>query len=1002
MEDNMTRWENQDPKWKIIIKEGTEYQSLVENVYCPNTFFHSSYIQAVGCVEDILRVAQTDPWEKIDRLRDRSSDLKLSDKLLGYPNNVIAFCAERGQGKTSAMVSFAQALSKLNRRENQEQWVRIYGSTALAPEYQFEVFNSIDPSSLNNQQSILDIILTRISSRFEEYWEQQFNQCCSIRVQDDALNQRRYILQSLQKCFCSLQAPNKEYLIDDDALERIMELGESGNIRGSLYRLICSYLNFTQHTEKSYLVLQIDDADLSLGDTFQLIDQIRRNLVMPRVIILLAANMFQLESTVEQHFIKQYQQSIQLHGMVSTETCHNIAARYLDKVIPSTRQIYLPDLGKLFAREYKNIQMRYISRENSQINFLTDGGLRYQEQLLRYIYERTGLVLLDPQNHLHNLLPGNMRELAQFLPYFQGLPQLKIGYRDLINAYIDPTTLNHKDVDIWLNNLDRLKEYLINNWAPTNLRAEGHQFLKELYRYEDANLHRYVLDFLPDYYASERLRSIAFLGITSSHKEDNRQQFIEQCRARGLRYYTGPDGWQHASYVDVMEALNILSRLPDAQRHYKFIYAVRLYYTIWMHHLLLERFQGTSWQSRGLLDFLCDIMWRRDDIQTTLVGIRYGHYTLDAKELLSCLGRLTSQGSINQQCLGSIKAFCRREVLRHGFYSATPIQSQDLLEDSPKQYLSFHFFYPLLLDLELLTEEEKRPSVTKADVKNNPVLQDRILGSMILLLNWDMQYILSRGYMGESEITDSGSEPVLLPLLFRSIFGNNKAMEKAFELVKQATGKPWNADLFRYYFKTDKADVDKNMALEGNERMDPTVLTLYAIQFCIPELKQHLVSYCKNAVRRLEKNLAVLKNKKFGQNISIRNLYLLKSEHDPKDPNVEAINALYSTAVNADTPLWAFVQMQSPNPNKISCNEPLVNLSPAELKKYVNNVTLLLDEVIPEPVKEVSAIQPQEPPLCRNCQANIDHLVGQLQELFSNVAVVKLEPVNPTNSSSNN
>ena len=94
--------------------------------------------------------------------------------------------------------------------------------------------------------------------------------------------------------------------------------------------------------------------------------------------------------------------------------------------------------------------------------------------------------------------------------------------------------------------------------------------------------------------------------------------------------------------------------------------------------------------------------------------------------------------------------------------------------------------------------------------------------------------------------------------------------------------------------------------------------------------------------------------------------------------------------------------MQSPNPNKISCNEPLINLSPARLKRYVNEVTLLLDDAIPKPVEEVPSIQPQEPPLCRNCQANIDRLVGQLQEIFSNAAVVKLEPVKPTNSSSNN
>ena len=1017
MEDYRSYETNQEPKMQIVITQGTEYQSRVEDIYCPNIFFHSAYKQAADCVESILQVGQEPNWIKTTQFQESSSDLELNDKLLGYPNNVIAFCAERGQGKTSAMVSFAKALSGLT-KATQEKWINFSDKPQpLAPQYRFEVLNSIDPTSIVNHQSILDVILSRMFSLFQDAWEQQYCRSGSLRGQDDTLNQRRSILQAFQKCYSSLHAVYRESLEEDDALERMMELGDSGNIRGSLYRLVSAYLNFTQRTEQSYLVLQIDDADLSLGDTFQLIDQIRRNLIIPRVIVLLAANMFQLESTVEQHFIKQYEQSIKLHGMVSTETCHNIAARYLDKVIPSTRQIYLPDLGKLIAQDYGNIQIKYESREDGQTNLLEEGNdreLRYQDQLLRFLHQRTGLILLNPKNHLHNLLPGNMRELAHFLPYFQELPPLRIGYRELIYAAMDPFFLDRKAVDDWLSNLNRLKSYLINIWAPTNLHTEEHQFLKGLFRYEDANLHRYVLDFLPDYYASGRLRSVTLLGNSSAHSENYRQIFTDQCAVRGLRYYEGQAGKQYASYVDVMEALNVLSRLPDAQRHYKFIYAIRIYYTVQMHHLLLE--QILSLGSQGLSEFLGDVLWRKDDVEDNLVRTRYGHYMLDSQELSTCLDKLISDASniskrtisldslissassisksnMNQQCQGYIRAFCRKKVLRHNFYSFASIQNTDLRKDSPSKSFYFHLFYPCLLDLEILLGAGT--AATKDGVKSSSVLQDRILGSMILLLNWDVQYILSRWYRGEGKADSNALENVLLPRLLRATYYSTP-MTRTFESIKRATGEEWNEDLFRSMSEknTDQEIISWS---ETNERMDPAILSLYAIQFCVPELRQYFINYCKDAVSAFDASLKVLHRRNFERNATLRSLYRSKSQNALEDSIVQAIGTLYSFAINADTPLWAFIQMQRPKGRKIPHeDEQLINLTPSQLREFVRSVKALINEVMPLESAELKTATPQVQDTlpCMNCQINIDRLVGQLQELFSNAAIVKLEPIN--------
>lgn len=43
MEDNRSYETNQEPKMQIVITQGTEYQSRVEDIYCPNIFFHSAY-----------------------------------------------------------------------------------------------------------------------------------------------------------------------------------------------------------------------------------------------------------------------------------------------------------------------------------------------------------------------------------------------------------------------------------------------------------------------------------------------------------------------------------------------------------------------------------------------------------------------------------------------------------------------------------------------------------------------------------------------------------------------------------------------------------------------------------------------------------------------------------------------------------------------------------------------------------------------------------------------
>ena len=98
--------------YEIRIKKGQEYRATIdpEKVNSSTEFFSSAFQEAkVQLREILLATIQTEVPET-----KRLSTKKEIELLRKYPNNVIAFCADRGRGKTTAMLSFSNALDALS------------------------------------------------------------------------------------------------------------------------------------------------------------------------------------------------------------------------------------------------------------------------------------------------------------------------------------------------------------------------------------------------------------------------------------------------------------------------------------------------------------------------------------------------------------------------------------------------------------------------------------------------------------------------------------------------------------------------------------------------------------------------------------------------------------------------------------------------------------------------------------------------------------------------
>ncbi len=156
----------------ITIRQGDEYRAKEGSIYIANDIFHENFSEAARILGEILR--HSDCYlEDLDKKVIDFSQID-SGSLLGYPNNIIAFCAERGHGKTSAMVTFAKALQNLSEKGDEEKgsfWDTVLekakekGSKgtkeqglAWMEKHSFHILTRIDPTTMGKNDSILRVM----------------------------------------------------------------------------------------------------------------------------------------------------------------------------------------------------------------------------------------------------------------------------------------------------------------------------------------------------------------------------------------------------------------------------------------------------------------------------------------------------------------------------------------------------------------------------------------------------------------------------------------------------------------------------------------------------------------------------------------------------------------------------------------------------------------------------------------------------------------------------
>lgn len=242
-----------------------------------------------------------------------------------YICNIIAFVGKRGMGKSSAMLSFAYFLRDNSFFENQR----------------FYVLPKIDMSMVTCNESLLDIVLAYMWSKYEEI--------------DNELYTKDASMKSLKKKFIEVKdsymrfkkANVKNYEEELYSVRELKSLAKSLHLRNSFSRLVSDFLervweNKHASMKEKYLVFVIDDLDLVSDNFGEVLEQIKNFLSIPQVIVLTTLD---IERGIlnKRHELEKLFSGKYLFDDTE-EKVLEYATDYMAKVIPFNKRIYMPDI----------------------------------------------------------------------------------------------------------------------------------------------------------------------------------------------------------------------------------------------------------------------------------------------------------------------------------------------------------------------------------------------------------------------------------------------------------------------------------------------------------------------------------------------------------------------------------------------------------------------------------------------------------------------------------
>lgn len=361
-------------------------------------------------------------------------------KTEGTINTTIAFIGGRGMGKSSAMTSFSRYLSISGTADFEKEGCgtcRFYSTPV------------IDANQLGKNETILGRISAALITEY------------NLKKKDLLTDERREFVGLAKRVNnLAVKYTSGEWFKASDTI--VSETLNISQLRDDIKKLIRKFLKIqTGNAENSYLVVSIDDIDMGIENSYSIMEEIRKFLCIPNVIVLISLDIRQLELILKTNYYK-------LLGKdnlddYDTITVKSLSFRYIEKLFPYGRQHHMPELSlirlKAFGTDgfFNDGSSEYISDEETwkKWKMSTQWSSAFYA-IMHLIWRKTMLIPVCNSDGDYLLIPRNFRSLYNMVVFLRDLP-------DAISPDENMPPKSDEQVQIISNNLDSFRSYLIDN-----------------------------------------------------------------------------------------------------------------------------------------------------------------------------------------------------------------------------------------------------------------------------------------------------------------------------------------------------------------------------------------------------------------------------------------------------------------------------------------------------------------------------------------------------------
>ena len=316
------------------------------------SFFSDVYSQANDLIYTII--------EENDRKAKQNNYSKsfFSIQPVTDVNNVIAFTGRRGTGKTSAMLTFADALvcGAWNKDDTKYSNIRFYSIPYI----------NASMADIKNED-LFEIIISKMLKVIEDISNKYG------MLLNEALHVIDEKFARLHSHYVSLNRDDEtDFLPSYSIMKKKME---KHDIHNEMIEFVRCYTNIirqaTMENEfkgffptvsnscENYLVICIDDIDMAQKNHIDIMQLIYQYFMIPGVIVMITLNTPILNSSVKKEFFSKLDINYQAEKDYVLSLSNNQTSDFLRKIIPSDMRITMPSWKKMDLRDLSPICVEF-------------------------------------------------------------------------------------------------------------------------------------------------------------------------------------------------------------------------------------------------------------------------------------------------------------------------------------------------------------------------------------------------------------------------------------------------------------------------------------------------------------------------------------------------------------------------------------------------------------------------------------------------------------------